>query len=375
MLQIRQVGRFFLTSEADTKNGAGAFDASRLGEVLDGHEKVLIFCHLNPDPDSIASALAMQLLLESRFAKETCMVYRGIIGRAQNREMVRLLAPELKRLRDIDPLTFSAAVLMDAQPEFGLGIEGEEENDVPFVLCIDHHPFAESTEQVPYHDVRPGLGSTSTIMTQYLRTFSVVPTKAVATALFYGIKTDTLGLTRRTTDDDREASEYLTQYLDHQSVSLIESPPLSSSYFEDLRRSMDNAVVQGSLVCSVPGPLSYPDMASEMADLFLRIEGVEWSVAMGSFGENIYVSVRTIQEDGDAGVLIRRVVRGMGRAGGHNTMAAARLPLNDDNSVDGGFAALTDTLQSRLLQEMGVSNEESHTLVGSPNARFRGEKS
>jgi nanoRNase/pAp phosphatase (c-di-AMP/oligoRNAs hydrolase) len=354
-----------LTTEADVNGNDGNFDPSRLGEVLDGHEKVLIFCHLNPDPDSVASALAMQLLLESRFAKETCMVYRGIIGRAQNREMVRLLAPGLKRFKDVDPLLFSAAVLMDAQPEFGLGEDGEQENDVPFALCIDHHPFVESTAKVPYHDVRSGLGATSTIMTSYLRAFSVVPTEAVATALFYGIKTDTLGLTRRTTDEDRDASDYLTPFLDHQAVSLIESPPLSVSYFEDLRRSMDQAVVYGSLVCTNPGPLSYPDMAAEMADLFLRMEGVEWSVAMGSFEGNIYVSVRTIQEDGDAGVLIRRVVRGMGRAGGHNTMAAARLSLTGecDDDVE-EFNAVTGTLRERLLCELGFEDQVVQRLVG-----------
>jgi nanoRNase/pAp phosphatase (c-di-AMP/oligoRNAs hydrolase) len=353
-----------LTTDADATRIDGAFDPSRLGEVLDGHENVLIFCHLNPDPDSVASALAMQLLLESRFAKKTCMVYRGIIGRAQNREMVRLLAPNLKRFQEVDPLPYSAAVLMDAQPEFGLGEGGEQENDVPFALCIDHHPFVESTSQVPYHDVRPGLGATSTIMTSYLRAFSVVPTEAVATALFYGIKTDTLGLTRRTTDEDRDASEYLAPFLNHQAVSLIESPPLSLSYFEDLRRSMDHAIVHGGLVCTNPGVLSYPDMAAEMADLFLRMEGVEWSVAMGLFEENIYVSVRTIQEDGDAGVLIRRVVRGMGRAGGHNTMAAAHLPLTGKDEAQAEFDAVTAVLRERLLVELGVEGDGAQRLVG-----------
>ena len=330
-------------------------DAARLSEVLDGYEKILVFCHMNPDPDSIASGLAMQLLLETRFGKEVQLVYRGIIGRAQNREMVRRLAPRLRRFRDIDTEDFDAAVLVDAQPQFGFEPGQEQENDVPTIACIDHHPYVDSTDEVPYHDVRPGLGATSTIMTGYLRLFSVEPSQAVATALYYGIKTDTLGLTRRTCDEDRDAYEFLSPLVDHDALSHIESPPIARVYFNHLKRAMEDASLYGNVIVSNLGRLPYPDMVAEIADLFLRVEGVAWSVCMGHFNRKVYISVRTEDARGDAGVLIRQVVGDLGQAGGHNTMAAARIVMESDKPIE--YEKIRGILQERLVDMIG--NDET----------------
>ena len=335
--------------------------AERLAEVLDGHDNVLVFCHMNPDPDCIASGLAMQLLLRCRFGKSTQICYRGIIGRAQNREMVRLLAPDLKRFRDIDPLSYTAAVLVDAQPEFGFDAGASLEHDLPFVVCIDHHPFAPSTADIPFHDVRPGVGATSTIMTSYLKLFSCEPTRAVATALYYGIKTDTLALTRRTTDFDREAYESLLPLVDHDIVAAIESPPLSPTYFRDLKRAMDRARIQGKLVITDIGRLSYPDMVAEIADFFLKADGVSWSVCMGYYESMMYVSVRTHAEDGDAGQTIRRAVAELGQAGGHNTMAAARITIRENDQAQ--YTALEKTVRERLIVGLEVKNAPVRPLA------------
>lgn len=335
-------------------------DGVRLCEVLDGHDRVLVFCHMNPDPDCIASGLAMQHLLRTRFGKTVQMCYRGIIGRAQNREMVRCLAPDLVRFRDIDPLSYTAAVLVDAQPEFGFDVGANLEHDLPFLVCVDHHPLVDSTCSIPFYDVRPGIGATSTIMTNYLRLFSCEPTRAVATALYYGIKTDTLALTRRTAEEDRDAYDYLLPYVDHKILASIESPPLSASYFGDLNRSIQNARVFGKLILTSVGRLSYPDMVAEMADFFLKADGISWSVAMGWHENLMYVSVRTDADDGDAGRLIRSVVGDLGQAGGHNTMAAARIPIKDG---DKDFRLLEVTLRDRLLLNLDERATRAKQLV------------
>ncbi len=336
-------------------------DPKHLTEVLDAIDRVLVFCHMNPDPDSIASGLAMKHLLERRFGKEAVLTYRGIIGRAQNRQMVRLLVPELTRFTDIDEYDFGAAVLVDAQPQFGFNQEDLEELDVPVKVCIDHHPFVDSTASVPYHDVRPDVGATSTIMTSYLRLFSLEPTQAVATALYYGIRTDTLGLTRRTGDMDREAWEYLSPLVNHEIIQAIEAPPLSREYFQDLRDAIESARIYGNLVVSHLGKLPYPDMVAEIADLLLKLESASWSVCMGWFDKLTYVSVRTEDPDGDAGIFVREVVREMGRAGGHNTMAAARIPMAEGSPEE--YERIRRELMKRILEKISVAEEDGVQLV------------
>ncbi|MCB9833952.1 MAG: DHH family phosphoesterase [Planctomycetes bacterium] len=348
-------------TDRDRAANRGFIDPARLHEVLDGHDNVLVFCHMNPDPDSLASGLAMKHLLERRFGKTVFLTYRGIIGRAQNREMVRILLPELKRFSQVEELDFSAAVLVDAQPQFGFNPEDLAEQDVPVVACVDHHPFVDSTRDLPYFDVRPDLGATSTIMTEYLRLFSVVPSSSVATALYYGIKTDTLGLTRRTSDHDRAAYEYLLPFVDHEKLMAIESPPLTRSYFRDLRDALQTARVFGKLVVTHIGRLPYPDMVAEIADLLLKVEGVSWSVCMGLFEGLLYVSVRTEDPEGDAGVFIRQVVGDLGQAGGHNTMAAARLPISAQDAAE--YGAKRNTLMARMLDRLDLTEVEGVDLV------------
>ncbi len=337
-------------------------DPADLAEVLDGHDNVIVFCHMNPDPDSIASALAMKQLLESRFNKKVQLCYRGIIGRAQNREMRRNLAPALQHFLDIEDQDYTAAILCDAQPQFGFNPEDLAEQDVPVVACVDHHPFVDSTSSLPFFDVRPGYGATSTIMTEYLRLFSVVPTSIVATALFYGIKTDTLGLTRRTSDADRAAYEYLLQFVDHEKLMAIEAPPLSNTYFRDLKYAIDSARVYDNLVVSHIGELPYPDMVAEIADLLLKVEAASWSVCMGWFEDLLYVSVRTEDPQGDAGVFIEQVVSELGQAGGHNTMAAARLRMGEGEKK-ATFESLRRELTVRMLDRLNLQEEKGRDLV------------
>ena len=346
----------------DNVNKTSGADPASLAEILDGHDNVIVFCHMNPDPDSMASALAMKQLLESRFDKTVQLCYRGIIGRAQNREMRAHLAPELKAFHEIEDLDFTAAILCDAQPQFGFHADDLAEQDVPVIACVDHHPFVDSTNELPFFDVRPGYGATSTIMTEYLRLFSVVPSSTVATALFYGIKTDTLGLTRRTSDADRAAYEYLLRFVDHEKLMAIEAPPLSKTYFRDLKNAIDKARVYGSLVVSHIGELPYPDMVAEIADLLLKVEAAHWSVCLGHHDGVLYASVRTNDPEGDAGVFISDVVCELGQAGGHNTMAAARIKMSGEEDIE-DFERLRQELLVRMLDRLQLKEENGTNLV------------
>ena len=69
---------------------------------------------------------------------------------------------------------------------------------------------------------RPGLGSTSTILTQYLQAANVEPPLPLATALFYGIKTITMGLSRDTSSADAAAYSYLQPRIDVAALAKIE---------------------------------------------------------------------------------------------------------------------------------------------------------
>ena len=164
-----------------------------LDQAIGDSDRVLILPHNDPDPDAIASAVALRHLLAQRLGVEVNIAYKGIIGRAENKALVRYLGYPLRRLTGSDLRQPLPIALVDTQP-------GAGNNALPSkstaTIVIDHHPWPEVTAAARFVDVRSDVGATSTILTEYLQAAGIEPSPPLATALFYGIKTDTMGLGR-----------------------------------------------------------------------------------------------------------------------------------------------------------------------------------
>lgn len=318
---------------------------SRLGEALTGAEQVLILPHNNPDPDAIASALACQVLLADHFALNATIAYRGAIGRAENRALIRYLDYPLKRLTTADLKAASHLVLVDTQPDAG---NSPLRAGVLPTVVIDHHPLRTAYRQARYTDIRPQVGATASLLVEYLQAAAVAVTPTLATALFYGIKTDTQGLERGTAACDRAAFGYLGPLVDLAAIFKIEHAPMPGDYFNTLTFALQSARCYDHIVVSYLGAMSYPDLAANIADFFMRRQGSRWVFCAGSHKEHLYLSVRTSYQQG-AGQLIQSVVGERGSAGGHGSMAGAQIPLNGAPPDD-----LMDELSRHFLEQLNV---------------------
>ncbi|MRR59437.1 MAG: hypothetical protein EG824_14705, partial [Deltaproteobacteria bacterium] len=67
---------------------------------LKGKRKVLIITHDNPDPDSIAAAFGLKFILRKTLGITAVIAYGGIIGRAENQSMVKLLHIDMVNLSE-----------------------------------------------------------------------------------------------------------------------------------------------------------------------------------------------------------------------------------------------------------------------------------
>jgi nanoRNase/pAp phosphatase (c-di-AMP/oligoRNAs hydrolase) len=323
-------------------------------EALGGARNVLILPHNDPDPDAIGSALALRQLLVEKWGVESQVAYKGIIGRAENKALVRYLGRPLRKLTGADLRQPVPIALVDTQP--GAGNNALPPNTTP-ALVFDHHPWREGTAGARFYDVRPTLGSTSTMLAFYLQAAGIEPTPPLATALFYGIKTDTMGLGRGASLSDVDAYFYLQTRIDVEALAEIERAQVPAEYFLRLDASLHSALVYDSVVLSFAGPMRRPDLPAEMADLLLRLEGVDWAICMGYYEDDLIVAVRTRNRRGGAGNLVQEIVGHLGTAGGHGTMAGGNLPLRGQ---DPDQIALQ--LGQRILRRLGISSE----VVGKP---------
>ena len=110
---------------------------ARLLALCRGKRKALLLTHDNPDPDSLASAWALGQLLEDKAGMEVTLAYGGLIGRAENRAMVRQLRIPALPVHRVKASEFDLLGLVDTQPE--IGNHSLPDADLP-VICIDHHP-------------------------------------------------------------------------------------------------------------------------------------------------------------------------------------------------------------------------------------------
>lgn len=325
---------------------AAARPLDQLLEALAGASNTLILPHNDPDPDAIASAVGLRYLLAQQAKLDAQVAYQGIIGRAENKALVRYLGRPLRQLAEADLRRASHVILVDTQP--GAGNNPLPAGRFPAVV-VDHHTWRDESARAAFADVRPEQGSTSTIITEYLQAAALEPPEALATALFYGIKTDTMGLGRGAGLGDVAAYYYLQPLVDIEGLVEIERAQVPASYFKSYVTAIEAARIYGQVALAYIGAMSYPDQAAEMADLLSRLEGVQWVMCMGVFNESLVLAVRSRSRRTGAGQLVRAVVGDLGMAGGHGTMAGGQVPLR---GVDP--ALLADRLGQAMLAHLKV---------------------
>jgi len=285
-----------------------------------GAERVLLLLQEDPDPDGLASALALRTLLGRN--RLTAMIGSfGEVKRPENVAMVRHLDIQYSKIKPEEVKGFDRIALLDLQPFHSPSIPTEID------LVIDHHPRRTNyTAQIK--DIRPRYGATSTIMTEYLQASDAPISQRLATALLYGIKTDTQLLGRDTTPADVAAFASLYPLANHGLLRRIDRPQFPRGDLPALALALENAHIVDDILVAYMGPLTREDVIPYIADFCLEMEGVEWSVVAGLSEGRLIISVRNCGAGRGAGEVVKAAFEAYGSAGGHKAMAKAVIPLN-----------------------------------------------
>ncbi|HET8578934.1 MAG TPA: DHH family phosphoesterase [Methylomirabilota bacterium] len=324
--------------------------AERIRAHFEGADRVLILMQDDPDPDAIASALALKTLL-GRTRSSAPMCTFGTITRPENLAMCKILEIDIEEISARQVHEFDRVAMVDVQPSF------LEERLDEVDLVIDHHPV-ERPVRAHIKDVRPSYGATSTILVEYLRAADVKFTQRLATALLYGIKSDTLGLERGGTKADLEAFSFLYLLANHNALRRIERPDLSAAALDVLAQGLTRRRVREGVFFSHLGTVATVDLIPQFADFGLRAEGVEWSVVSGVVGDEVHISVRNVGYVRSAGEVTREAFGDLGSAGGHRTMAKAVLPLRTLLGVGApSVGACEERIMERFLQALSSAGK------------------
>jgi len=291
-------------------------------EWLRGRGRVLIVTHDNPDPDSIAAAVALRHLILVKTGQDAVITYGGIIGRSENRSMVKLLEIPLEPICHIDLEQFPVVCMVDTQPATG---NNSYPSDRPVHVVIDHHPPKSDLSNVCWVDIREQYGASATILYEYLCRQNVSLNTKLATSLFYAIKSETQDLGRDWSKADREAYLKLLPLSNNRILFNITRPEVPREYFSSFRTAIENAHLYGAALVFNLRKIDNPDIVAELADFLLRQEGVSYVLGMGWFDGMQILSMRSLEPEVRLGNVIQQMVEGIGTAGGHGMTAGGQI--------------------------------------------------
>ncbi|QCS43214.1 DHH family phosphoesterase [Natrinema versiforme] len=327
--------------------------AIELREQLAGIDgRLAVLAHDNPDPDALASAVALVAVAES-VGVDADACYFGEISHQENRAMVNLLGLNLRNLDRDQPISeYSAFALVDhSRP----GVNDQLPSDLHVDIVIDHHP---PRGPVPgeFVDLRQQAGATSTVLTEYLERFDLDFDPATATALLYGIRVDTNDFTREVSPADFRAASRLWPHVDTSLLRQIEQPSLEGETLETIARAIKNRVQRESVAVASVGRISDRDALPQAADQLLAMEGVETTLVFGFNDEMVYLSARSRAADVDLGETLRDAFDRIGSAGGHADMAGAQLEIgilgsaDDEAEIESIVSVVEEVITNRFFE-------------------------
>jgi len=339
-----------ILAAAASEDARRAVALSRRLASIDG--RLAVVAHDNPDPDAIASAVALCELAAS-VGTDADACYYGEIGHQENRAMVNLLELDLRRLEPADDVgEYAAFALVDhSRPGVNDGLP--EELDVDIV--IDHHP---PRGPVPgaFRDLREHLGATSTMLAGYGEQLGHEFDPRTATALLYGIRVDTDAFTRESSPEDFAAAANLLERADADALCRIASPTVDGETYDTIARAIKRRVQRGPVVAASAGRIGGRDALPQAAETLLGMAGVETCLVLGVDDQMVYVSARSRASDVDVGESLRDAYGAIGSAGGHADMAGAQLEIGilgedpEEEEVESVLDVVEEVLIDRFFE-------------------------
>ncbi|MDR2944980.1 MAG: bifunctional oligoribonuclease/PAP phosphatase NrnA, partial [Methanosarcinales archaeon] len=335
---------------------------NRLVNWLNEHRGITlgIVLHDNPDPDAISSAYALTEITR-KFDIKADILYDGKIGHHENKAFINLLAIPMIKISspDVFDRYDSLALVDNSIPSVNNSVPANQ----PIGIIIDHHSYSSIEPYADFMDIRTNVGASATILTKYLQQMDIPVSKELATALLFGIRTDTNDFRRNTTSADFAAASFLHPLSDHDLLTQVETPSMSVETLDILSEAIRNREIYGTVLLSNVGTIRNRDTLPQAADYLLAMEGISTVVVFGIMDDSIYVSSRNEDIRVHLGDVMREAFGE--NAGGHPTAAGAKIPLGVFSSAKDKQILqklVEESVVKRFLNAIGVDENSQNDL-------------
>jgi nanoRNase/pAp phosphatase (c-di-AMP/oligoRNAs hydrolase) len=333
--------------------------ARQLLRLLGDKKNILITTHNHPDPDALASCLALLKLLNQKLpSAKICVSIRGNVGGGMNQtfaEQTQLVftpwTAEIVSQHD-------AVILVDTQPHFANSPLGP---DFQPTAVIDHHRSMHRRPKCSFCDIRSDVGATGSIIFSYFMELEAPIPSDLAATLLFAIESDLAGAAGKPGELDNIALSSLTLKADTRKLYQMRYVDLPRNYYIAYANGVSNAVCYNEAILSHLGQIDTPEKPAILADFLLRFDQADWALVTAVSESQLVLSLRTDNSRLSAADVMRRLVRNLGEGGGHRSKAGGviRLENASDNEVD----RYREILRRRLLRSLRIKGARPQRLV------------
>jgi nanoRNase/pAp phosphatase (c-di-AMP/oligoRNAs hydrolase) len=319
-----------------------------------------------PDPDSLASAWA-HCRLAASVGVECEIAHLPLVSRPENRAMINLLELPLVRITQPEELDRYVALSMVDTNSLDLPrLAGR-----PCVSIVDHHAIGGNVE-ADFVDIRPHVGATSTIYTEYMlegTVRSLITNELagrLATALVYGIRSDTDDLLHAT-PSDFQAMANLANFVDSDVLAQLSHYAIPATSMRIMRKALEAMQVEGTWAFGGVGRVRPEDRDAigQAADFLIRREGIRTVITFGLVDNWIDGSLRTTDPSLDPAAWLRDAFgigpSGLPYGGGRRGKGGFQIPLGPLAGCPNPRAlwrVVRETIEDTIRKRIGAAREE-----------------
>ena len=289
----------------------------KLSDLL-SYDSIVIQGHDNPDADAIAAGFGIYSYMLSK-GKKPRFIYSGnfTITKSNLCYLISRLEIPIEYVEKLDTVP---DLLITEDCAYGEG--NVRKFEAKNVAVIDHHRL--SGEMSELSDIRPGMGSCSTIVWDLLRKEGFVPDEALSTALYYGLYTDTGSLSEVSHPLDRDMLDTLKydatliRKLRHMNISLGEAKIAGQAMLGVEYHEVHRYALLESEPCD-------PNILGLISDFYLAVDSVDVCMVFSVLKNGIKFSIRSCVPEVCANELATYISKDIGTGGGHTDKAGGFL--------------------------------------------------
>jgi nanoRNase/pAp phosphatase (c-di-AMP/oligoRNAs hydrolase) len=331
----------------------------KLLRVLHAKKNILVTTHEHPDPDALASSLALSKLLAARLkdARITLSV-KGLLHKGLNSAFAQHTQMQLAPWDEQDLRSFDAIVLLDVQPAFRFSPLPPE---IAPTAVIDHHRSRGRKPGCPFWDVRIDVGASSSIVFSYFMELEEPIPPDLAATLLFAIETDLAGAAGQPGELDNIALSSLTLLADMRKVYKMRYVDLPQGYFAAYHAALSSAMYYDDVLIAHLSSIVSPETPAVIADFLLRFDQVQTVLVTAADDRSLVLSLRTSGTRRPASELMRHLLRHIGEGGGHKTKAGGVVQMASSSAAE--LERTRATLRRRLLRCLNVHVAQGKRLI------------